>query len=394
MVLAITLTINLIALALEILFLILEGGISGYLAARKKKQEAAQNVEEIQELPERPKRVKSLWHKIAIRGTIVCSAILLLIVLTAVIANAFFFESVMRFALRQVDKRTDIAIEFDKAGGSFWTGQVCLDGVSVKRQGHPTSCFDLKGESVELDLSVSELFRWSVVFESVKVSGFDGTWEQVGKADKLKPKRKFRIDRLLMDDVQLEFTDRTREKGPFLATIKLDTLESSPLRSHWAVFDVLFRSRGIGSVNQVPFVINSESGKHSFRMNDVPVELLANYVGTLDWFETGKVDLLIEDKIGDGEIAMHWSLTFHDFKVKAPEGTNLKVRTAAMPLVAFLNLKSKRLPLEFDLQMKENEFRFKSTTELNDVARIVLGDKIMDGLKKIMDRFKKDDDEG
>jgi len=118
-------------------------------------------------------------------------------------------------------------------------------------------------------------------------------------------------------------------------------------------------------------------------MNDVPVDLLAHHVGTLDWFDEGKVDLLIEDTFDGNDVSMHWNLVFHDFLVKAPEGTPLKVKTAMLPLVAFLNLKSKRLPLEFDLQLKENEFRFKSTTELNDVARLVLGDKIMDGLKKL-----------
>jgi hypothetical protein len=302
------------------------------------------------------------------------------------IVNTFFFASAVRFALGQVENRTNIAISFDTAEGNLWAGKVRLNGVTVTRREHPASLFDLKGESVDVHISLAALLRWSVVFESVHISKFSGTWEQNGKAGPLKPRRNFQINRLLLDDIQLDFTDRTLETGPLHAVLCLDTLEAVPLRSQWAMFDVLFRSRIRGSVNDVPFVVDSEKGRHFCRFDEVPIEIFAHYVGIFQWFDKGKVDLLIEDTFDGGEITLRWSLVFHDFHARIPEGSPFKAKAAALPLITFLNIKSKRLPLELEFQLQENEFRFRSSTELSDMARIILGDKIMDTFQRLKDK--------
>ncbi|MDR1485671.1 MAG: hypothetical protein LBT09_12730 [Planctomycetaceae bacterium] len=336
------------------------------------------------------KKKKTVWRKIVVWGVAVCSVLIMLFLAGITIANIFFFESLVRFSLRQAESRTNIAIKFDKAKGSFWTGNIQLNGVTVSRQNHKISNLEFKGETVEIDLSMSHLLGWSFVFESVKIAGFKGTWEQVGKRTNLKPRKNFRIDRLSMNDIQLNFTDRTLAKEPFQTVIKLDTIESMPLRSNLAVFDVLFRSRGRGSINDIPFVVDSEKGKHFYRMNDLPIEFFAKFAGgMLDWFDKGKIDLLIEDKLSNGEVSIHWNVTLHDFHVKVPEGTNIKVKAATLPLVLFLNHESKRLPLDFDLRITEDEFHFKSSTELNDLARNILGDKIANALKEIKERLTK-----
>lgn len=343
-------------------------------------------------IPISPKRKRHLIFRFAQWGAVACVAILLLLILTVTIVNAFFFESLLRYSIRNTESRTKISVDFDKASGSLWTGKVKLDNIAVRRLKHPTSQFDLKGKTVELDLSVIKMLRWSFVFESVNISGFEGTWEQVGKSVQLKPRRNFRIERLTMDAVQFEFIDRTQEK-PFQATLVIDSMESTPLRSNMAMFDLMFRSRAKGTVNKLPFVVDSEKGKHYFRMEQVPIRLFSPYIGVLDWFETGNVDILIEDAFEGKDVKIQWSLVFHDFHVKAPEGTSLKVKAAMLPLTGLMNRKSERLPLEFELLMKENDFRFKSSTEMSDFVRTVTGDKIMDGIKKIKDRFKKEDDE-
>lgn len=339
------------------------------------------------------KRKRHLAFRIAQWGAVTCVAVLLFLLVLVTVVNAFFFESILRYSLRNAESRTKISVDFDKASGSLWTGRVKLDNVVIRRPKHSISQFDLKGETVELDLSVTKLLRWSFVFESVRISGFEGKWEQVGKSVQLKPRRNFRIDRLTMEDIRFDYVDRTAEK-PFQATLVLDSLESAPLRSNLAMFDVLFRTKAAGNVNGIPFVIDSEKGKHFFRMNDVPIRLFSPYVGLFEWFDSGNVDILVENRFEEKNVTMHWSLTFRDFHARAPEGTPLKVKAAMLPLTGYLNNKSQRLPLEFELEKGENEFRFKSSTELSDSVRTVLGDKIMDGLKKIMDRFKKDDDKG
>jgi hypothetical protein len=331
------------------------------------------------------KKKKTLWHKVAVWNIVICSVFLVLFFLSAMVANTFYFEPLLRFSLRNVKNRFNVSITFDKAEGSFWTGKIQLQNVSVLRKNCQTSDFDLKGNNVEIDLSMVNLLYWSFVFESVNVSGFKGTWEQIGKSDKLKPRKSFRIDRLSMEDIQIDFTDRTLEKEPFKIAIKLDNIESVPLRSDWAMFDVLFRSRGHGSVNDIPFKIDSGKGKYFWQMDNVPVNLFAYYIDALHWFDEGKIDLVIENKFDKNEVSMHWSLIFHDFHAAVPKDADMKVRFLALPLVAFFNLKSKHLPLEFELQIKENDFQFQTTTELNDFVRIILNDKMMDTFKKVKD---------
>jgi hypothetical protein len=414
--LLIVLTFNTIVLGTEIVFMILEmvlvpllelfcKSLADTLKSRRKTSELPK-VSELEkdtkpissELPASipqtekvSKKKKMFRHQVAVWSAAVCSVFLVLFFIGVTVANTFFFESSLRFSLRQIKNRTNIAITFDKAEGNFWTGKIQLNNVSVLRQNHKISEFDLQGNNIELDLSMVNLLRWSFVFESVKISGFKGTWEQVGKSDKLKPRKNFRIDRLSMEDIQIDFTDHTLEKEPFKTVIKLDNMESVPLRSHWAMFDILFRSRGHGSVNGIPFKVDSEKGKHFCSADNLPVEFLAHYLRIFDWFDNGKVDLLIEDKVDKGEVVIHWSLILHDFHAKVPEEANLKIKAAALPLVTFLNLKSKHLPLEFELRIKEKEFQFQSTTELNDLVRVLLNIKIGDALKKFKDKSKKDE---
>lgn len=250
--------------------------------------------------------------------------------ITITIANAFFFESVLKFALKQVERRTNIAIRFEKAEGSLWSGRLYLKNLSVARQDHPCSRFEIEGDHVEVRLSVTKLFFGSNELQTVRITGFRGTWEQVGKAEKLKPRRLFRIDRLVLEDVQLDFADHTRGKNVFEAKINIDYLESSPLRSQWAVFDVLFRSNATGKINGVPFEIDSEKGRHFFRMEDVPIRLFSAYFDLLRWCDEGKVDLLIDNTFAGDEFVMRWSVVFREIHAKVPDEADLKTKALAM----------------------------------------------------------------
>ena len=398
----ILLVINATVAIISLVFFVLEACFCFFIGTRKavalsslqtnRAAESTTGVDsETETSPKKLPKKKTRIHNIAVWIGSICLSLLIIGLCIVAVLNAFFFESTTRFILRQVEARTKIAITFEKAEGNLWSGRLHLRNFTVSRKEHHVSCFDLAGKSLDLDISATSLLSQDVLIESLAVSSVHGSWEQVGRSDSLKSRRTFHITHLAFNDVQLEFTDKTRGKAPFHARLQLQHLESSPLRSDWAMFDLFFRSRGTGTVNGVLFTLNSKEGKHFFVMNDMPVDLLKySMKGTFDWFETGRVDLKMDNRFEHDGIDVSLGMVFHDFHVEVPEDASLKIRAMTLPLVAFMNSKSERLPLELELQLQEDQFRLNSADDLNDFAQIVLGEKIMDQLKKLGDFLSKD----
>ncbi len=318
-------------------------------------------------------------------------------------ANALFFPQTLRLALGYVRWKTEIAVEFDRASGNLWTGSVRLEGVTVRRPAHPTCRFDLRADRLEIDLSYWSLYSpqgWfdATVFETVNIEKMHGTWEQFGptrqptplaeaeppkKNGKTARKRKhFRIDRLEMTDIRLDFTDHARPDDPLHVELVIERLDSKPLRSYLALFDVLFRSNLHGTVGGVFYRFEKRDGETRWVCDDLPVAILASYFGKpFDWFEKGAVDILVENR-WKGGLTMNWSLVFRDFHVAAPPGTDMKTKLTLAPLLFYMNTHDKRLPLEFELNLKKDDNRFDSSPHWREFARIVIGKELYEAIAK------------
>ncbi|MGL6195793.1 MAG: hypothetical protein ACRC2T_13335 [Thermoguttaceae bacterium] len=365
-------TVNVVVLVLDILFLVVKKCCSVLLGGGKKISGVGKSQGEYStQSSKTPLRTKkSFVHKISVWGAVVCTTFLVLLMLTVFIANTFFLDSVVRFVLRKVHDQTNIEVQFDNAKGSFFNGQIRLEGITIKRQNHGISNIDIKGESIDLNLSLSDLLHWSVVFDTIKISKFTGTWEQVGKTDQeLKPQKSFTINQLLLDDVDIDFSDRTLM--PLKVNVKLDKLKSLQIRSDYVLLDTLFHSQGNGSVNKIPFIIDSEDGKCVFRINNFPTEVSVAQFGFNDWLIKGKSDIVIKTAIGDSEIAINLNL-----KLTCGVETLKEVPLPVKLLLSSINQKLKPIQQEFNVQMKESEFKFISTSKFYDDVLQIIDDKV------------------
>ncbi len=353
------------------------------------------------------------------------------------LTNTFFFEPAVRFALRCVEKQSGIAITFEKAEGDFRSGYLKLDQITVVRRNHPVSNIDLKAEQADLVLSLPDLLRKNFVFDSLNVSGLKGSWDQISKGDKLKPKHRFMINDLQIVNADIAFCNYSKSKNALKTVIHLDQARIKPLRSRWAIYDLLFRGNVKGSVDHSPFEIRTNGSDNIFHMENISVDLAAEVWGApFDWFDSGSVDIRIANKISSreskktavndrltnslskdpvkkgaetadrsekreftksgsidtelnqldneteqGGMDIDWSFVLRNFHVRTPEGTKFKTKTASAPLLLFFNKNSDQISLNFKFHLDNEKLEFSSSEDLKDLFRLIVSQKIFEEIQ-------------
>lgn len=337
--------------------------------------------------PGRPRRARRILAGIG--------ALLALVLATAALADLFFFESLTRQALGRLTDQAGIRVDFNSARGSFWTGKFHFSNLTARRPDHPTSVFDLRAASAEVDISVRDLLRRRIVFENLELQGVDGSWEQrarvakepwltskrLGGQRETTKRRPFRIDHFNLSDGRLNYSHLALSK-PFATELRLDYLQAAPIHGDRLLFNLLFTGGARGSfsveaaANNVPggpaldFVIDPPTaGRQStWRCEGLPLPVLAPLVGgPLEWFERGLADIVVENREAPGApggTLTNWNLVLRDFQVAAPDGTSRLTQMAAAPVAAYLNSKSERLELGLDFELQPEEMRFANASEL------------------------------
>jgi len=334
------------------------------------------------------------------------AAVLLVVALAALAAaNAFFFDSLTGWVFGQLDKRAGISLTFDRAEGSLWSGRFHFRNLQARRVDHPQSVFDFRVDSAEVDISMGDLVRRKIVFDRLVVAGVDGSFEQLAKAGPgtagqkqkgLKPKRSFVINNFDLEKVTVNYRNQTLAR-PLAAELKLDHLRAEAVSSRTLVADLMFRSQAAGSFEGVPFSIVNEKRSGDFyqtawRCDNLTVGALAAMVGgPFTWFESGRVDLLVDNQSRPGrEVVMDWNLIFRDFKAQTPAEASPAVKIWAAPVVAYINSKSDDLELGFSFKLSPGELEFASTEDLRDLVLKLVGDSFKDQLAALGQKVKTD----
>lgn len=330
------------------------------------------------------------WSQFRRTGRIMAGiGILLAMVLaTAALADLIFFETLTRQALGRLTDKAGIEVDFNSARGSFRTGKFHFNNLTAKRSYHPTSVFDLRAASVEVDISVLDLLRRHIVFENLELQGVDGSWEQRVRVEKepwLTTKRlsgqdvtakgqPFLIDHFNLTDGRLNYSHLALSK-PFSTELRLDYLQAAPLHGDRLLFNLLFTGGARGSFSGLDFTIDpplTDSRQSTWRCDGLPLPVLAPLVGgPLEWFEQGLADIVVENREvpgTEGGTVTNWNLVLRDFRVAAPAETSRLTQMAASPVTAYLNSKSERLELSLDFELRPEEMRFTNASEL--AARI------------------------
>ncbi len=347
------------------------------------------------------------------------------VVMGMAIANQFFFSDVVRYVFDQTEQRSGIAAECDNIDGSLFAGRVNVEDCRLQRSGHPTNNFDLKADRLTVDLQLTSILG-NVRFEEAAVAGLEGrvstlrpASDQRERDETERPRRHFIIDRLELTDTRLNLSGSNKDGNRFQFPVEANSVVIEPLRSRYALFDVLFRSNSTGAIAGAPFRITSseiaDGRRTSWQADDIPVAQLGSITGgLLAWFKSGSVNVDVEDEwqIDDNvSIDMDWQLDFEGVEIEAPEGTGKLARVAAAPLTRFVNGLDGDFPLRFGMVVNESQFEFQSSLvasalwdaigesvnrvleklgiKLEDAAET--GRELKEGAKSILDRLRRTD---
>ena len=318
---------------------------------------------------ERTQKVK--WLR---RLSIIFTAIFLVTLALSLVVNFFLFEPTARVVLDQVKTRTGIDVTFASAKGNIFTGTVTLQGVKCKRENHETSRFDIQAKEIDLDMDMIALLSWRTVMEDLKITGLTGTFQRIGTVKHLKPRKAFEIENFILEDCDLVFSDSTRGKNAISIPVKIKKLQSTPFRSYWSIYDILFNSTGSGTLGeQSDFTIykkESPEGKETWwTFNDLPLETLAAYVGgPFNLISEGGVFLEMQNQRVSGEkpaMLMNFHLAVREVKARVPESypeSGMR-RNMAERLVTFINEHSQDMSFNFSFQISEATLKFAVSLE-------------------------------
>lgn len=344
------------------------------------------------------------------------------------VINFFFFEDSARYVLGKVESRAGIATECDDIGGSLLFGRVDLRNCSIRRPDHPTSSFDLNVDEISIDLRITSMLG-TATLDTARVVGLSG-WVRSDRsqatddgvdADRERPRREFEVRDLQVADVRVRLSGSNPDGHRFDVPIELDRVEVKPLRSRFALFDILFRSNASGSIDGAPFKLSSsaipDGRRTEWRAEKVPIASFGSMTGgILSWFSSGYVDVDVNDEWERSDataINMEWDLRFSQIEVTPPPGTGRVTRFVTAPLTRYVNSFDGEFPLQFGLVLNEDQFLYQSSlaaagvwSAIGEAANNALsvlgvnlespentGESLKEGMKSILERARKPADQ-
>ena len=309
----------------------------------------------------------------------ILGGVLALFLTVALLVNFVFFEPAVRWGLARIEKRTGIKVVFQSATGNLFTGRLKLTDATAQRRESVVSNFDLRVEEIAIDLSMTEILASTARIESVLISGLTGNFHRVATPDRVKIRRRYEVDHLRLEHVEIVIQDTTRQEEARF-NFKLNELDSRPLRSRFAVLDLLFRSNASGEISGQPFSIRTEKtekGRQTqWQVDELPVAFVARYLGgPFDWLSGGTVDVRVEDKWAiaeSAEIEMRWSFVLKNLVVNSPDNTSVMGGILGATIGEYLRRNSEKLDVSFSLTMNEDQFEGAASADaagLGDAVR-------------------------
>ncbi len=335
----------------------------------------------------RPARIRKTTSKLRWfrRLSMLSVALLLLALLVLVVIDRFFFEPSVRWAFQRLQPKTGIQVDFQSAAGSLFQCRVRLQDVRFRREGHPRSNFDLQAGQAVFDVAASSLLLGQPQFEMVMIDRIRGTYYREPHEGQVVLRRRYVVDQLHLSDVRLRVIDGTREGSPLELDVEIDDWTALPLRSDWAVFDILFRSQANGRLQNVPYRISrSETAAGPmthWRIEQIPIATMASYLGPpLTWLAGGVLDFQMTDEAvrdDPNQLQLHCRVVLRDLTAEPPPGLPLSTQLVVQPLLALFNENAKELPLEFDVNLDLRSFNDKLSPEAAGLTA-ALGNGLLD----------------
>jgi hypothetical protein len=310
------------------------------------------------------------WSGVFRRMTAVAFVGLALTIGGLVLINTLFFEPAIRQVAGFVALRTGTELEFRSASGNLFTGRFAFEDISARRVSDTKGSYNLRIDSLSGDIDMLTLLMGPISFRTLSVDTVSGTFHEQekrrsgGSVDddgRIRAKRRFRIE-----DLTLRNVDVTLSKGygaPVVLSLK--SVTSMPLRSNFAVFDLLFRSNVAGQIDGHDISIYTgiaDGGRTTqWRMQDLPIASVSRFVAKppIGWLREGTLTVSVDDRWVLGrraEIDMDWNIRMRGARAEPRKGASVLEQTLALPIIAYINSKDGNIDLRFKLAMNESQF--------------------------------------
>ncbi|EDY83893.1 hypothetical protein VDG1235_3520 [Verrucomicrobiia bacterium DG1235] len=324
-------------------------------------------------------------QRIALGSLAIFTAALLLL-------NFVFLEQTVRFAVNKVETKTGFEIEYESMEGNLFTGAFAFEGLDITQTLAEKPQLSIQAQSLAANLSVWNFIFGSRVVDSASLSEASITLQTIAKPEEEKKSvfaiglawnenrldgltagpaslvktPNYTIKDLKLSKLSIHVDDRSSET-PTNYDIAIDHFEAQPLRSHFAIFDLLFRSNLDGTLNGSRLTIsNTESDGHrhtKWATQDVPAGVLASLIGgPFSLFEAGTVDVEVTDQWEAERVEsleLDWKIKVADAQARLPQATPKLLQPLAQVWVDNINQTEKDWEFGFQLQLSENQFKGK-----------------------------------
>lgn len=340
--------------------------------------------------------VKYSWR--AIRRKLLWSLIFLTSGL--LIADLVLFDSIVTLALGSADDREDLDVGFGHAEGSFILGRIELHQLTLSgtRGGHqdPSARFEVFVDQLVIDVDTARLLSLAFAVEELSLIDVRGSFDRLRPGER-EPKRKkddgptreFSVERIHFGEMALALRDHTGESLREVE-VTLDELDIGPVASDSVAFDLLYRSRGRGSIAGQEFLLTSIEAdgvpQTTLEVRDISLDALAKPVEQIAGVRAGgSADLIVVNRYLDGppEPKVELAVAVQLRKLELEAGPDATMATKMMLQVASRELGKlgDQFPLEFAVTVLRSELAgMRSFAESGVVERVT--DAIVQALRE------------
>lgn len=290
----------------------------------------------------RPSRLLRWWRRLVWTLTGVLG-----FVLTALVfVNLVLYEPGLRLLLDQVERSSGVDVCFERGSGNIFTGEVHLEGVTVRHRNGADVALSI--DSLDIDIAMLRVFAGETPIESLQLHGVRGAIVRNKiQGDGQPPGRGFVIERLVVDDLAIEFEDLAG--GPVrVLPLAIDHLEVTPLRSRLAVVDLLCHTRAAGRARGSRF----SAATGAWKVDGVALDGVGGpRLGAASkWLRGGALDVGVTCRDPDADpLVLGLDVGLSAFQLVPP--ADLGRRTIAQKLTAAVAGLGPRIDLEFKLEI-------------------------------------------
>ncbi|HLT34937.1 MAG TPA: hypothetical protein VK034_01595 [Enhygromyxa sp.] len=315
------------------------------------------------------------------------------------VADLLLFEQIVTLALGSADDREDLDVGYGHAEGSFILGRIELHQLALSgtRGGHedPSARFEVFVDRLVIDVDTARLLALAFAVEELALDGLRGSFDRLRPGERERepdddaPAREFSVERIHFGEMSLTLRDHTGESLRSVE-VALAELDIGPVASDSVAFDLLYRSRGRGSIAGHEFLLTSieaDGGPQTtLELRGLPLDALAEPLEQAVGVRAGgSADLTVVnrylDQPSDPAVAIAVAVQLRSLELSA--GADASLGTQMMLKVAARELSERggEFPLEFEINVLRSELAgARSLAESGVIERVA--DAIIDALRQ------------